>query len=75
MGATAEPVLPSPADNHQLWQQVAARLQLSAEQLGDIGAWRERYVQQLDEIYGRRLLLKAQVRFLLPVLEFRAPTQ
>ncbi|GAB4824047.1 hypothetical protein N2152v2_011093 [Parachlorella kessleri] len=66
LGSSAGPAghaaqLPSPADNHQLWQQVGLRLQLSSEQVRDIGLWRDRYVQQLDEIYGRRLLLKAQV--------------
>lgn len=49
-----------PADSAAQWAQVAARLQLTLGQRAALAAWRERYVQRVDEIYGRRLLLKAQ---------------
>ena len=51
----------SPADSLQQWQRVAARVALTPQQRLMLADWRARYLQQLDDCYGRRVLQKAQV--------------
>ena len=51
----------SPADSQQQWQRVAARVALTPQQRLILADWRTRYLQQLDDCYGRRVLQKAQV--------------
>ena len=51
----------SPADSLAQWRMVAARLGLTAEQRALLSDWRRRFLQRLDDCYGRRLLHKAQL--------------
>jgi hypothetical protein len=51
----------SPADSLQQWQVVATRVALTPEQRLALADWRRRFLQQIDDCYGRRLLHKAQV--------------
>lgn len=57
----AGPDAASPADNLQQWRMVAARVGLSPEQRAALADWRTRFLQRIDDCYGRRLLLKAQL--------------
>jgi hypothetical protein len=51
----------SPADSPQQWQVVALRVALSPAQRAALADWRRRFLQKIDDCYGRRLLHKAQV--------------
>jgi hypothetical protein len=51
----------SPADSLQQWQVVATRVALTPEQRLALADWRRRFLQQIDDCYGRRLLHKAQL--------------
>lgn len=51
----------SPADSLAQWRMVAARVGLAAEQHALLADWRRRFLQKLDDCYGRRLLHKAQL--------------
>ncbi|KAI3438520.1 hypothetical protein D9Q98_000948 [Chlorella vulgaris] len=51
----------SPADSPQQWQVVALRVALSPAQRAALADWRRRFLQKIDDCYGRRLLHKAQL--------------
>lgn len=51
----------SPADSLAQWRMVAARVALTAEQHAQLADWRRRFLQKLDDCYGRRLLHKVQL--------------
>lgn len=60
-GAAAAAVPAVAADSLAQWHEVAARLHLSSAQAAAVLAWRDAFLQRLDELYGQRLLLKAQL--------------
>ena len=51
----------SPADSLQQWRMVAQRVALSSPQRAALADWRSRFLHRIDDCYGRRLLLKAQL--------------
>jgi hypothetical protein len=55
------PEASSPADSLQQWRMVAARVGLTPEQRTALADWRARFLRRIDDCYGRRLLLKAQL--------------
>eukprot|EP00887_Chlorella_sp_A99_P004764 scaffold4.g4764.t1 len=52
---------PAAADSLAQWREVAARLALAPSQARAVLAWRDALLLRLDEIYGQRLVLKAQL--------------
>lgn len=52
----------SPADSLHQWQVVALRVALTPDQHAALADWRRRFLQKIDDCYGRRLLHKAQAR-------------
>lgn len=52
----------APADSLAQWRAVAARVALAPDQRAALADWRRRFLARLDDVYGRRLLLKAALQ-------------
>ena len=60
-GSSADGGEHQPTDVPRVWQAALERVAPSPQQLTALTQWRMRWLHRIDEVYGRRLLLKAQV--------------